>query len=135
MDEPTDLKFDMLNLIWVKLSYIYQKKPVSNHDFFELEVNDPLDHRSSREVHAYDSKALVQVRLGLQVLIKLGVDAQSNSPGVGEHTGSAAVGEKNLLRVSCRCSLQVFVDTLPFLFQILKCWHLNPKKAENLQEL
>lgn len=88
------------------------------YDIFQLEVNDHLNNRSSWEVHAYDSKALVQVRLGPQVAVQLCIDALSNSSGVRKHTRSTAVGEKNLGLVSYRCSLKMFIDTLPFLLHM-----------------
>ncbi len=94
-------------------------------DLFQLEVNDHLNNRSSREVHANDPEALVQVRLGPQVVVQLCVDALSDGSGVCEHTRSTAEGEKNLGLVSCRCNLQVLIDALPFLLHMHKSRYLQ----------
>lgn len=100
-------------------------KGLSSPRELQLEVNDHLNHGSGREVHAYDSQALVQVCLGLKVLVQLCVDALSDGSGVREHASSAAVGEKDLGHVSCRCSLQVFIHTLPLLLHMQKCGNLQ----------
>lgn len=105
---------------------MYRVKGLTSlYDLFQLEVNDHLNNRGSREVHAYDPEALVQVRLGPQVVIQLCVDALSDGSGVREHAGSAAVGEENLGLVSCRCSLQVLKDALPFLLHMQKSRYLQ----------
>lgn len=90
-----------------------------------MEVDDHLNNRSSREIHAYDSKALVQVRLGPQVAVQLCIDTLSDGSGVREHTSSTAVGEKNLGFVRCRCSLQVLMDAPPFLLHMQKGGYLQ----------
>lgn len=84
----------------------------------QLEVNDRLNDRSSREIHANDSQTLAQVALGLQVVVQHGIDAQSDGPGVRKHACSAAVGEEYLGHVSCWSSLQVLIDALPFVHHI-----------------
>ena len=94
-------------------------------DLSQLEVNDHLNSRSSREVHAYDSKALLQVRLGAQVVEQLCVDAQSHSAGVRKHASSTAVRKIDLGQVSCRSSLQVVIHTLPFVLHMQECGYLQ----------
>lgn len=90
----------------------------------QLEVDDRLNQGSSREVHADDSKTLVQVGLGPQVVVQLWIDALGDGSGISEHTSSAAEREENLGHVSCGCSLQVVIDTLPFLLHVQESGHL-----------
>lgn len=94
------------------------KSLTSIHGFLQLEINNHLNNRSSREVHRYDSQALVRGRLGLQVVVQLLVDYLGDGSGGRKDTSSTAVGEKDLAQVSSRCSLQVIVDTPPFLKHI-----------------
>lgn len=101
------------------------KKWTSICAFSQLEVNDHLNDRGSREVHTNDTKALVLVYLSPQVVIQRWIYAKSDRPGVCKYTSTTAVGEKNLGHVSSRCSLQVVIDTLPFLLHIQKGGYLQ----------
>lgn len=126
----TSLMFNLLSqwrncIFQTCLARYLAKGLTSMCDLFQLEISNHLNDRSSGEVHTNDSKAQIQVCLGPQVVVQLGVDKQSNGSGVRKHTSSTAVGEKNLVHVSCRCSLQVFTDALPFLLHILKCRNLQ----------
>lgn len=140
LDFDSDIKLKISgHLLFQLRNYIFQTGLAKNWAkglsalfcLFQLEVDDCLNHGSSREVHAYDSKALVQVRLVAHVVVQLCVDALSDGSGMRKQTSSTAEGQKHPGRVAHRCSHQVLIDALPFLLHMQKCVYLRGTAKNN----